>query len=216
MDTLSYNDRYELGNHDPKSALAYAPTHTTLGYCERLFTMHYVYFITDGEYIKIGISNNVASRFHALRTSNPKPLEILHTIECKDSFEAHGMERNLHKLFKDFRAAGEWFKIEWATIQAKLEMAEQNIEAPKPEIIKVTFERKESEPIQRRERFGNATPSKICQTRFDAFVKNDLLYNYPKMQHSPNLGTDIDEWTHFVPKQWDELSKNFGKLTSNN
>lgn len=65
----------------------------------------YVYFITDGEAIKIGKANNPKSRLSALQTSHYKPLAVLATMSGGEE-----LERELHRTFDALRIRGEWFK----------------------------------------------------------------------------------------------------------
>ncbi len=65
----------------------------------------YVYFITDGEAIKIGKANNPKSRLSALQTSHHKPLVILATMPGGEE-----LERELHRIFDAYRLRGEWFR----------------------------------------------------------------------------------------------------------
>jgi hypothetical protein len=66
-----------------------------------------VYFIGDGEYIKIGYSQNVYKRLCSLQTTNPRELKILGIIPG-DYFT----ERHHHKKFGHLRKHKkcEWFK----------------------------------------------------------------------------------------------------------
>ncbi len=71
----------------------------------------YVYFISDGLNIKIGITiNNPSIRLKQLQTSNPNRLKLIHYIEAED-FKL--IERRLHHLFKIYktRYKGEWFNL---------------------------------------------------------------------------------------------------------
>lgn len=69
-----------------------------------------VYFITDGEFIKIGVAKDAQSRLKELQTGNPKELFILKTIEYDDG-EVYYQESMFHKKFARSRAVGEWFSI---------------------------------------------------------------------------------------------------------
>lgn len=65
-----------------------------------------VYFITNGENIKIGYSKNINKRLKQLNTGNDKKLYILGYIQGdKDK------EKEIHKKFSKFRirSNGEWF-----------------------------------------------------------------------------------------------------------
>lgn len=65
----------------------------------------YVYFITDGEAVKIGKANNPKSRLAGLQTSHHKPLRFIATMPGGSE-----LERELHRVFSRFRIRGEWFK----------------------------------------------------------------------------------------------------------
>ena len=65
-----------------------------------------IYFIQCNSYIKIGYtSNNPEARLKGLQTGNPSKLKLLKVIE--GSIDT---EKELHGIFKDYRAEGEWFK----------------------------------------------------------------------------------------------------------
>ena len=70
-----------------------------------------VYFISDGEYIKIGKADDVKKRLNILQVGNPKTLQIIQVIECKDAETAYKLEHFLQKLFQSFNYKGEWFQI---------------------------------------------------------------------------------------------------------
>jgi hypothetical protein len=66
-----------------------------------------VYFITDGDAIKIGWSGAPKVRIKDLQATNPRPLRILLSIQ------AHPYdERILHARFAHLRLTGEWFRSE--------------------------------------------------------------------------------------------------------
>ena len=79
---------------------------------------HYVYFISDGEYVKIGIAGDIQSRLAGLQSGNPKPLHLLHSIECVDRIQAMALEKILHRYFGVYRMVGEWFSITKENIQS--------------------------------------------------------------------------------------------------
>lgn len=66
-----------------------------------------IYFITDGKFVKIGISNDVNQRLKALQTANPRQLELLYSIKG-DSL----LEESLHGIFTNSRVKGEWFELD--------------------------------------------------------------------------------------------------------
>lgn len=65
-----------------------------------------VYFISDGEHIKIGYTEqSVSSRLATLQTGNPKRLVVLCEISGGREFELQ-----LHQKFKALHVRGEWFE----------------------------------------------------------------------------------------------------------
>lgn len=65
----------------------------------------FVYFISDGEAIKIGKSTDPERRLKAMQVGHPKPLWLLGTIT-----EARMTEAQAHAKFADHLVRGEWFK----------------------------------------------------------------------------------------------------------
>ena len=64
-----------------------------------------VYFITDGEYIKIGYTKNkVVARITTMETGNPRHLEVLGVFLGTKQDEAR-----LHKMFGHLHVVREWF-----------------------------------------------------------------------------------------------------------
>ena len=62
-----------------------------------------VYFIRQGEFIKIGFTESPRNRLSQLQTANPTNLEVLLIIDGERDLEA-----KYHKLFKDHAHRGEW------------------------------------------------------------------------------------------------------------
>jgi len=66
-----------------------------------------IYFITDGENVKIGRTNDLESRISTLQVGNSRPLRILYIInDVEDSFESH-----VHGICVSYHISGEWFKL---------------------------------------------------------------------------------------------------------
>ena len=63
-----------------------------------------VYFIRQGEFIKIGFTESPLNRLSQLQTANPTNLEVLLIIDGERDLEA-----KYHELFKDHAHRGEWF-----------------------------------------------------------------------------------------------------------
>lgn len=62
------------------------------------------YFISDGEWIKIGRSRNVLNRLKDLQSVTPRKLVLLRVIEGD-------YERRFHTMYAKYRVQGEWFKM---------------------------------------------------------------------------------------------------------
>lgn len=118
--------------------------------------MSVVYFISDGEYIKIGMSYNVEKRLAALQTSNPRALKLLRTILVPNEDWARYLEQELHKHFGEKRVAGEWFLLDWELSEPEIERLYQNI--------------------------GHKR-NLFLQMRFNQLVEEDIAKNYAPLQH---------------------------------
>ena len=69
------------------------------------FPSTHVYFITNGQEIKIGQSGAPLARMKDLQNSTPLPLQML------GHFRAHPDEEyRLHAMFRHLRVRGEWFR----------------------------------------------------------------------------------------------------------
>jgi len=68
-----------------------------------------VYFIRQGNHVKIGKAGNPRKRFRQLQCANPAPLELLAIIDGPDG---HALEKELHRQFAHLRVNGEWFRYE--------------------------------------------------------------------------------------------------------
>lgn len=65
-----------------------------------------VYFVTDGDAIKIGFAKNLRERLRLLQVSHHFPLFLIAAISGTRNDEAM-----LHGRFSDLRLRGEWFQI---------------------------------------------------------------------------------------------------------
>ena len=74
-----------------------------------LFDGPLVYFVRDGDKIKIGRSRKFVNRLFTLQTANPRPLQCEKVIGCKDYKSACILENELHKKYKDYKILNEWF-----------------------------------------------------------------------------------------------------------
>lgn len=67
---------------------------------------NFVYFITDGEFVKIGTAYDVSARLKDLQTGNPKRLKIL--VVTTGGFKT---EKKYHRMFDLYKTVGEWYEI---------------------------------------------------------------------------------------------------------
>lgn len=72
---------------------------------------HYIYAISNGEQVKLGMSSDVSKRLKALQTSSPSDLLVLWKYYVSDSSKgAIAAERKLHRACKKYKIRGEWFE----------------------------------------------------------------------------------------------------------
>lgn len=71
----------------------------------------FVYFISDGEFIKIGKAADPQKRLGELQTANARKLELLYVVPCKGDAAARDVEAYLHRVYREYAREGEWFDI---------------------------------------------------------------------------------------------------------
>ena len=71
----------------------------------------FVYFISDGEYVKIGVGVNPEKRMSELQTGNARELQLICKIPVKTEKDAFALENRLHQEYSAFSKNGEWFNI---------------------------------------------------------------------------------------------------------
>ena len=100
--TIRGEEKLSKENYEYKEEIRLHKKHKSLKHEE------FVYFISDGEFVKIGKANNVLRRMSELQTGNARKLVLLMSIKVSDSFKA---ENKLHKLFERSNVNNEWFNI---------------------------------------------------------------------------------------------------------
>lgn len=95
-----------------------------------------IYFIADGDYVKIGKAGNVNERLRALQTGNPRTLALLKVVDCSklnDNYTDYDVETELHAYFNADRISNantitsEWFPR--PAVQFLIDMTEIEITA---------------------------------------------------------------------------------------
>ena len=71
----------------------------------------YVYFMTDGEFVKIGVAENPTKRAVEIQTGSPREISVICAIPCKTKNAAFNLENKLHSVYGFARVRGEWFNI---------------------------------------------------------------------------------------------------------
>lgn len=71
-----------------------------------------VYFVTDGQYIKIGVAASLPNRIKQLQTGNPRRIKAIYVIKADTQRDSLRIENELHKAFKNNHILGEWFELE--------------------------------------------------------------------------------------------------------
>lgn len=78
----------------------------------------FLYVITDGEFLKIGISNAPKERLRALQHGNVKELRCIYVVQYE--IEAAIIEQYLHSKLEDYNIRGEWFYTSLARVKEEL------------------------------------------------------------------------------------------------
>lgn len=71
-----------------------------------------VYFLYDGESVKVGHSKNPRKRVKQLQTGSSSKIQLLGTI-----YGDKALEKEIHRQFNRFRIINEWFRPEDELIQ---------------------------------------------------------------------------------------------------
>ena len=69
------------------------------------------YFVTDGQFVKIGVSEGINRRMVEIQTGNPREISLIGLFELKTFHQALAAEHDLHKHFDKYHLRGEWFDI---------------------------------------------------------------------------------------------------------
>jgi len=77
-------------------------------------TKYYVYALRSRDHYKIGVTKDLPGRIKTIKSSNPHGVELVikKGFSPKEKRLAYKFEKHLHRVFKDKRANGEWFKLD--------------------------------------------------------------------------------------------------------
>lgn len=87
-----------------------------------------LYIISDGDNIKIGVSENVRARISTMQVNNANKLTLLYQLNCGSNEYAYKLEAILHKRYAKTKVSGEWFKISPALIKMDLDLMQAGAE----------------------------------------------------------------------------------------
>lgn len=73
---------------------------------------HYVYAISDGAFVKIGLAVDPVKRLADLQVASPSILKLEAKIECFRYSHASKLEKQLHRACKKYHIRGEWFDMD--------------------------------------------------------------------------------------------------------
>lgn len=98
-----------------------------------------LYFITDGEFVKMGIVTSPKSRLESLQVGNPRDLKLLYAGRTSN---ARHQENHLHKKFKHLHVRGEWFRYT-DEIDKQIAQYKANEDYFESRLIDVTLQQKQ-------------------------------------------------------------------------
>lgn len=81
----------------------------------------FVYFIECQGYVKVGVAYDPAKRIVDLQVGSPFKHKLLKTFEC---INAQKYEAKLHKLWRQFRVQGEWFRVPSDLLKLVIELSD--------------------------------------------------------------------------------------------
>ena len=91
----------------------------------------YVYAVTDGDAVKIGIAKNIDSRIKGMQTGNYRDITLLKGWFVGEERVARLAERNVHESLARLHLNGEWFKRDGFDLAA-VDAVIDNLVVPEP------------------------------------------------------------------------------------
>jgi len=71
---------------------------------------YYVYMVSDGDFVKIGVTSNIKKRINSIGVGNPRKLTLLDLDRVGSNKDgAYKKEAFMHDKFKQHNVRGEWF-----------------------------------------------------------------------------------------------------------
>jgi len=103
---------FKLNGYFTKAQMSLAKSLTYVNKKPAVVKKHYLYAISNGQEIKLGMSSDINKRLKTLQTSSPSELVLLWKYYIANTpKEAINIERMLHRSCKEFHIRGEWFTM---------------------------------------------------------------------------------------------------------
>lgn len=104
---------FQVNNYFTPAQLSLAKSLTYVKRKSAVKKKHYLYAISNGREIKLGMSSNINGRLKALQTSSPSELVILWSYYIANTpADAIKIEKMLHRACKESHIRGEWFTMD--------------------------------------------------------------------------------------------------------
>ena len=121
--------------------------------------MAWVYGIQSGQFIKVGVAQDIRSRLFAFRLHNPHPIKV---VMRRMVPEHYWVEKRMHQLLAQYSIAREWFDCAADLVRAAYEEAYKDLVAKRHQQAgweKMSAERAEgrSVPLGRPRKNGDRT-----------------------------------------------------------
>ncbi len=103
---------YKLNGYFTKAQMSLAKNLTYIKKKPEVIKKHYLYAISNGEQVKLGMSSDVNKRLKSLQTSSPSELSLLWKYYIANTpKDAVKIEKMLHRACSKFHVRGEWFSM---------------------------------------------------------------------------------------------------------
>ena len=102
---------------------------------KKVSTTVYLYAMSAGNEIKIGVSSDPDSRRGDMQTGNAKEIELLWRLGPVERKEAFKLEKKLHRKCKRFNVRGEWFTQACMDTVFRFELKRPAVNYTEPAVI---------------------------------------------------------------------------------
>jgi hypothetical protein len=103
--------------------------------------MSWVYGIQSGLFIKVGMTENIATRLKTMNLYNPHPRKVIARRRVHEL--AGRVELRMHKVLAPYAIGREWFAVDAALVRAALTLVIKQVQAEQSEWIESSTKREE-------------------------------------------------------------------------